>query len=729
MGAPARYLWATRSLTGPGAAGLAGAAALAARTPVDGWKALALSGIATSGYVRLSGGWARRRERASVRLMEERVRRGYLPSDIPLADPLPTVEGCFRLGVYLGGGEASWYPWGGGEQHIWILGTTNAGKSVTAHGLVVQAIEAMGWLVKVADGKGGNDFQWVADAYSREQAVVCKRPGSIATLFKEMAREVQRRSERFEGLRVPREDDAGVLRALPPMNVREFSSEERERYGFQPILFVIDELAKLLVAEAGAPLPPKVKGVQPPRPTPILDALTTIAAVGRSVGVHIAAIQQRGDASILPGFVANLLAARVLVGATSRIAESMALDDAGAQFLYEAAEAMGHPPEVLERSLRPPGRAVVSGIENHPPALIHIRRFQTISRAPTWEQWSAEHPGAEPPAAPPAVDSPPTALRPAVPLDGSGTPATGEPYALGAAADASAPRAAPTAAGSTSSLSFGEGESPTPTAPHEATAHPAPTLTVAAPPSPPPLPIGKPRRPAAVVARRLRMRAAVWRRLLSPMTPDPPRNTALRAAVLRRDGGVCRVCGVLDLEWAADHPHALFLGGADVMANLQTLCLDCHRIKTREETRLRAWRRRRLRLSVENRLRRWWRRLPPWARVGLAVWLVGMAAPDRWWKLSGVVLLFLTVGIWWLAKRARKLTGHQRGPGIDGLSTFDKRMELQTTTGYDKVVTSLHYGGRKRAWQTRYVGIGLAAVFLLGHFTPALLLALLGNVL
>jgi len=102
----------------------------------------------------------------------------------------------------------------------------------------------------------------------------------------------------------------------------------------------------------------------------------------------------------------------------------------------------------------------------------------------------------------------------------------------------------------------------------------------------------------------------------------------LRAAVLRRDAGVCASCGLdcgkLDARlsrfgvdernqalevletngfpklrwrwpistWSADHIDALAEGGSPELSNIQTLCLSCHAEKTAEHMGRRAKQRR-----------------------------------------------------------------------------------------------------------------------------------------
>lgn len=100
----------------------------------------------------------------------------------------------------------------------------------------------------------------------------------------------------------------------------------------------------------------------------------------------------------------------------------------------------------------------------------------------------------------------------------------------------------------------------------------------------------------------------------------------IRAAVMRRDGGVCVLCGCdtvqarerwrricrhvpYDVEvaalrrmgwpadpcrdwWEADHIRARHLGGNDHPSNLRTLCVPCHKGVTRQQAKARARRRR-----------------------------------------------------------------------------------------------------------------------------------------
>lgn len=66
--------------------------------------------------------------------------------------------------------------------------------------------------------------------------------------------------------------------------------------------------------------------------------------------------------------------------------------------------------------------------------------------------------------------------------------------------------------------------------------------------------------------------------------------TFLRRVVYARDGGVCAACGkqtVVGVKanaaghlWRADHVVPIFLGGSGALTNVQTLCIDCDKVKT-----------------------------------------------------------------------------------------------------------------------------------------------------
>lgn len=60
----------------------------------------------------------------------------------------------------------------------------------------------------------------------------------------------------------------------------------------------------------------------------------------------------------------------------------------------------------------------------------------------------------------------------------------------------------------------------------------------------------------------------------------------LRVRILRRDSGLCRPClavGRVTVATAVDHVVPRSRGGSDDESNLQSICNDCHRIKTQAE--------------------------------------------------------------------------------------------------------------------------------------------------
>lgn len=61
-----------------------------------------------------------------------------------------------------------------------------------------------------------------------------------------------------------------------------------------------------------------------------------------------------------------------------------------------------------------------------------------------------------------------------------------------------------------------------------------------------------------------------------------------RKRILERYGHACRQCGEKDGRLEIDHMHEIWLGGPDDDDNLQTLCLACHAIRTKDGAGRRA---------------------------------------------------------------------------------------------------------------------------------------------
>ena len=62
----------------------------------------------------------------------------------------------------------------------------------------------------------------------------------------------------------------------------------------------------------------------------------------------------------------------------------------------------------------------------------------------------------------------------------------------------------------------------------------------------------------------------------------------IRRRILLRDGYACQVCGRVSVDLEVDHIVPLCCGGAESDANRQSLCCECHRVKSAEEERLRG---------------------------------------------------------------------------------------------------------------------------------------------
>ena len=65
---------------------------------------------------------------------------------------------------------------------------------------------------------------------------------------------------------------------------------------------------------------------------------------------------------------------------------------------------------------------------------------------------------------------------------------------------------------------------------------------------------------------------------------------ATRSRILLRDGYTCACCGLVRPDHQVDHRTPLEQGGSNRDENLQTLCIDCHAGKTRQEASQRAGR-------------------------------------------------------------------------------------------------------------------------------------------
>ena len=59
----------------------------------------------------------------------------------------------------------------------------------------------------------------------------------------------------------------------------------------------------------------------------------------------------------------------------------------------------------------------------------------------------------------------------------------------------------------------------------------------------------------------------------------------LRNKIFLRDKYTCQCCGVVTMNLELDHIMNVAQGGSDDESNLQSLCVDCHKIKTQRESK------------------------------------------------------------------------------------------------------------------------------------------------
>jgi 5-methylcytosine-specific restriction enzyme A len=63
-----------------------------------------------------------------------------------------------------------------------------------------------------------------------------------------------------------------------------------------------------------------------------------------------------------------------------------------------------------------------------------------------------------------------------------------------------------------------------------------------------------------------------------------------RAEIVLSQGCLCKMCGtkLIPSQYEIDHIAALIHGGSNEEYNLQAICKDCHKLKTREDVHARA---------------------------------------------------------------------------------------------------------------------------------------------
>jgi len=59
----------------------------------------------------------------------------------------------------------------------------------------------------------------------------------------------------------------------------------------------------------------------------------------------------------------------------------------------------------------------------------------------------------------------------------------------------------------------------------------------------------------------------------------------LKQKIHTRDGWTCLHCGITTMKLELDHIINVAQGGTDDESNLQSLCVECHKVKSQKESR------------------------------------------------------------------------------------------------------------------------------------------------
>ena len=168
--------------------------------------------------------------------------------------------------------------------HILLAGSTGSGKSWLLKLLLAQLIQKSA-IVTIADFKGGIDF----GAYWEEYASIITEETETVDCLRNLATgELEKRKK--------------LLKETDCANIDEYNDE------FEPFLprmvFACDEVAELL-DKTGASKERKEQIQE------IEGYLSTIARLGRAVGIHLILSMQRPDANLLSGQIKNNIDGRM----------------------------------------------------------------------------------------------------------------------------------------------------------------------------------------------------------------------------------------------------------------------------------------------------------------------------------------------------------------------------------------------------------------------------------
>ncbi|MFC7491655.1 MULTISPECIES: FtsK/SpoIIIE domain-containing protein [unclassified Knoellia] len=278
----------SRAVVGIGASGGAGAGGLAARLDVDGAEPVAAFTPDLVGWW-----WGERLARALAPLVDAAGEGDVLPSSVDLLDVLPWLDGAPTLTATalaehwaLGDGRPSarvgrlagseWtIDLAADGPHVLVGGTTGSGKSELLRTLVTSlALECSpeDLTFVLVDYKGGSAFGECADLPHTVGLVTNLDEGLAHRALVSLGAEITRR----EAL-------------LAASGARDFD-DHRHRAGDLPRLVIVIDEFRLLADE----LPDFVAGV------------VSLAAVGRSLGVHLVLATQRPAGAITADIQANV---------------------------------------------------------------------------------------------------------------------------------------------------------------------------------------------------------------------------------------------------------------------------------------------------------------------------------------------------------------------------------------------------------------------------------------